>query len=92
MKGTNVEKNITLAKEWLKKGVAKNSSFAYNVLGFMAMHFDHNRTAALEYWKKGVDAGDMQSMYNYAHVMEQLNHVIYFYSFFLIYSNPLSVY
>jgi len=70
-----MEKNITLAKEWLKKAVAKNSSHAYNLLGFMAMHFDHNETAALEYWKKGVDAGDLQSTYNYAHIMEHVNQV-----------------
>ena len=78
--GVNVEKNLTKAKILLEKAVAKNSSFAYNVLGFIEINFNHNVTKALEYWKKGLEGGDLQSSYNYASVMEQFNMVscVYF--------------
>lgn len=74
LRGVNVKKNITKAKEWLDRSVKKNSSFAFNVLGFLEVHYNNNVTGAIEYWKKGVEAGDLQSMYNYASIMEQKNH------------------
>eukprot|EP00111_Clytia_hemisphaerica_P015515 TCONS_00045802-protein len=70
----NMEKNVTKAKILLEKAVAKNSSFAYNVLGFIEIHYNQNATAAMHYWKKGVEYGDVQSTFNYASVMEQTNH------------------
>ena len=44
-----MEKNLTKAKILLEKAVAKNSSFAYNVLGFVEINFNGNITKALEY-------------------------------------------
>lgn len=77
----NVEKNLTKAKILLEKAVAKNSSFAYNVLGFVEINFNGNITKALEYWKKGLEGGDLQSSYNYASVMEQYNMVCFAFCF-----------
>ena len=71
----NVEANVSKSKEWLQKAVQKNSTHAFNVLGFIEAHYNDNLTAAMEIWKKGVEAGDVQAMFNYASVMEQRNHV-----------------
>ena len=84
-----MEKNVTKAKILLEKAVAKNSSFAYNVLGFIEIHYNHNATAAMHYWKKGMKYGDVQSTFNYASMMEQTNHVRIYETMFRRYGSVL---